>query len=74
MVGIGKLITYCKTNRKFGAGNPWAGQSRETATPTGILYGLDMIDGILGAVLDTGSRKYMSFWRMLSNIRYELKF
>lgn len=70
MVGIGKLVTYCKTNRKFGAGNPWAGHSRETATPTGILYGLDMIDGILGAVLDTGS---INLTISFKHIRYVLK-
>lgn len=43
------------TNRKFGAGNPWAGQRSDNVCFSGIWYGFVIIDGILGAVLETGS-------------------
>lgn len=56
IIGIGYNARN-KTNRKFGAGNPCAGHKSESVSCVGILYGLDIIDGILGAVLETGSKK-----------------
>lgn len=50
------LLSQYSSHLKIGAGNPWAGQSNEIFANILLKIGLDIIGGVLGAVLDTGSK------------------
>lgn len=54
-------INLKKTNLKNGVGKPCAGHNNDNVILFGTLYGFDIIDGIRGAVLDTGSARNLKY-------------